>query len=565
MQRIFTLLLALTSYLLLLTLAGCQQNQPDETFNVSIKIGSDTQQVSATPDQTVSDVLHQASITTADLDRINPPGYTRVTPDMVITIVRVTEELVVTQEPIPYQQRTTLNEGLASGEKRILQAGINGVAEITIRVVYEDGVEISRNEIRRVVQTSPQDEVTMVGSQGQLPAVTINGTFAFISSGNAWIMRGNSGERRPLTLDGGVDGRVFALSRDGKRLLLTRNVSASSASATPASGSSLSTPTPTAPSAGSTGPFNSLWVVMDTTNPDSKPFRLRLDNILYADFLPGTPNTIVYTTAEPRPNFPGWQANNDLWSAQVSNRGSLSNFRLLLAPSSGGLYGWYGTRFSISPDGATLAWAQADAIGILKPPGRDSATPIPGRQAPRYVASTLVSFVPRNAYDFVWVPDISWSADGELIATTLHGPPLGAEMPEDSPIYDVSIVPFSGGYSASIALQAGIWASPQFSPMTAPDGTELDVRLAYLHALDPLNSVNSRYELIVSDTDGSNKQIIFPQPGQPGLSPQIIAWSPDGNQIAYVYQGNLFIIDVQTGLIQQLTQDGLSGSPRWVP
>src|SRR5262249_32287691 len=154
------------------------------------------------------------------------------------------------------------------------------VAEITFRVTYEDGVEVSRIEVRRIVVTSPQPEVIMIGSQGDLPPVAVNGTLAYISSGNAWIIRRNSSSRRALSIDGGVDGRIFQLSKDGRRLLFSRTAIATTPTPTP--GAALATPLPTPTTSG--GPFNTLWIVMDTGDPQSKPVQLKLSNILYADF-----------------------------------------------------------------------------------------------------------------------------------------------------------------------------------------------------------------------------------------------------------------------------------------
>jgi Tol biopolymer transport system component len=545
---------------ILLSTAGCSQPTPD-AINITLIVGGASQSLAVTKDFTVDDVLRQSNVVLGDMDRVNPQGYNRVSEGMTITVVRVTEDTVATQETVPFERQTTLSDSLPAGENRLLQAGVNGIVEITYRIVYEDGKEVSRAEVGRVVIASPKNEVIMVGGQGQLPAVTINGTLAYISGGNVWIMRGNSTSRRFLTMEGGVDGRVFALSQDGKQLLFTHSSSTQTPAATAESGSSLATPTPQAtPTPG--GAFNTLWAVLDTTDPNSKPVNLGLSNILYADWAPDSPNTIVYSTAEPRPNFPGWQANNDLWQAKIDSKKHVGSYKLLLEPSSGGIYGWFGTLFSYSPDGKTIAWAQPDAAGVLQPAstGDDGKTPTPDT----YQRETLVTFAPRNAYDFVWVPGLSWSPDSDLVATTTHGLPVGSEAPEDSPVFNVTVFPGKGGYSVDLVEQTGMWAAPQFSPNTAPDGEPLNVMIAYLQAMQPLDP-NSRYQLMVMDRDGSNPRLIFPPEGQPGLTSQTVTWSPDGKQIVLVYQSNLYVVDVQSGISQQVSLGGPTSSPRWAP
>jgi hypothetical protein len=559
---------------LLLALNGCGTTSTD-SLTVTVVADGSARVIMASPAATVYDILRQAGISLGELDQVNPPGYTRILDGMTITVVRVAEELAVVQETVPFERLTTLNDSLPAGESRLLQAGVNGVAEVTYRITYQDGKEVSRTEVRRVLITPPRNEVIMVGSQGTLPTVTVNGTLVYISGGNAWIMRQNSANRRPLTLDGGLDGRVFQLSQDGKRLLFTRSLTQVSAEQ-----GGLATASPDSTPTGQ-GPFNTLWAIFDTTDPTSEPVRLDLNNILYADWVPGAERAIIYSTAEPRPSFPGWQANNDLWYAQISANGAVTRETLLLEPSSGGIYGWYGTTFAFSPDGATIGWAQPDAVGVLLPTEAVSSSgegetaseseevvtptaPLPTA----YERLTLLSFAPRNAYDFVWRPSLGWSPDGRILATTSHGPPVGAEAPEDSPVFNLTVLPIQGGYTVDVVSQAGMWASPQFSPVISTEDAPQEYSLAFFQAVQPLNSVVSQYRLVVMDRDGSNRRVIFPPQDKPGLRPSDIwppIWSPDGRQIALIYQGNLYLVDVITGLAQQLTQDGLSSSPRWTP
>ncbi|MBN1310026.1 MAG: G5 domain-containing protein [Anaerolineae bacterium] len=555
-RHLWSLLLTL---IVVLTAAGCSEPTP-EMINITLTVGGTSQSLAVTQDFTVDDVLRQSEITLGDLDRVNPQRYNRVSEGMTITVVRVTEETEMVQETIPYKQEIVLNDSLPAGEERLIQPGVNGIAEITYRIVYEDDTEISRSEVKRVDLVSPKNEVVMVGSQGQLAAVTVDGTLVYISGGNAWLMRGNSATRRPLTLEGGLDGRVFDLAEDGKRLLFTRSSVSVSTTSTPGSGLATATSQVTPTSSGTL--INTLWAILDITDPDSKPVGLSLSNILNAQWVPGSEDTIVYSTAEPRPNFPGWQANNDLWQARIDNRKRVTGHKLLLEPSSGGIYGWFGTTFRYSPDGKIIAWAQPDAVGVLSSgiPDEEGNTPPPNI----YQRETMVTFAPRHAYDFVWIPTLAWSPDSTLVATTTHGMPLGDEPAEDSPVFNVTIFPAQGGYSIDVVERAGMWAAPQYSPSTAPDGSELEVRIAYLQAMQPLDQT-SRYRLMVMDRDGSNQKALFPPEGQLGLASQSVIWSPTGRQIAMIYQGNLYLVDLSTGRAQQLTLDALSSSPRWAP
>jgi len=571
--------------LAVLSLAACQRS-PQGGGTVTLVVDG-TQQVIVLNQQTsVSDVLRSAGIELETTDRVNPPPFSPVEDGLIITVVRVREETAVVEETVPFRRLTQPSDGLPQGETRLLQAGENGVAEVTYRITYEDGIEVSRNEIRRIEITPPQDEIVLVGSEVELSTVTVEGALFYISGGNAWVAQQNSANRRPLTADGGLSQtRVFEPSDDGDRLLFTRSTNIggvqpeeSEEEGTPspslAEGAPPEEVAPLEEGAFSEEPFNRLWVILDVNASQTTVLPLNLENILYAEWVPGTERTIAYSTAEPRPSFPGWQANNDLWIGQITDDGRVVNRRELLGSSSGGVYGWFGSRFAFSPDGSSVAWAQPDAVGVLRgiPRGEDDPEPttVPSSEniedidlPDSYARDTLAAFAPFNPFDFVWLPSIAWSADGSTIIATTHGLPLGAEADEDSPVFNLTAFVVRNQYNADIIPRSGMWAEPRYSPMLGPNGEELEQKLAYLQAIEPLDSAVSRYQLVVIDRDGSNPRVVFPGEGQPGLRSQAFSWSPDGEQISLTYQGDLYIVDVTTGIGQRLTSDGQSASPRW--
>ena len=76
-------------------------------------------------------------------------------------------------------------------------------------------------------------------------------------------------------------------------------------------------------------------------------------------------------------------------------------------------------------------------------------------------------------------------------------------------------------------------------------------------------------ELMVMDRDGSNRRTLFPEEGSPGLGPQTPLWAPaplsdgEGNFVAVIYQGNLYLIDTVTQIAHQVTGDGLMQKIDW--
>lgn len=528
--------LLILSIILLVLLPAC--SPAPEQDEMRIVVMADGRQRAYIYDQhiPVGEFLEQIELSLGELDRIAPSSVTQIYDGMAITVVRVEEQIECEEHPIPYQQRAIPNEGLGPEEERLAQSGVNGVEEICYRLTYEDDVLTQRVEIQRVVVTAAQDEIVFVGiDTSDLATVPIEGTLAYISNGNVWLMRGSSASKRPLTSSGQLDGKVFDLSNDSNQLIFTQRY------------------------AGSDGEdiyFNTLHTILDTreSEPQAIPLDL-LNNILYAEWAPNRPYTFSYSTAEAREAAPGWQAYNDLWLIRVDDETAVPiNIENIIESSSGGVYGWWGTDYEWSSDGAALAWSRADSVGLV-----DLET--------GELQSLLQFPVYTTFQNWVWQPSVSWSADNTLLVTTVHGAPFGAEQPENSPVFNVTVTTLDeeDNFSVDIIEQAGIWAAPTFSPFSDTSAQFPRGYLAYLQARSPLNSINDEYDLVIADRDGSNARTLFPPAGQAGLEPQTIVWSPSGQHVALIYMGNLWIIEAESGRAQQLTVDGGASSPQWGP
>lgn len=519
-------------------------NSTPETTSIVVTLIVDGRELRYQLDEpmTVGDFLANpdVNIERGALDRINPQAFTQVYDGIRITIVRVVEETACEREDIAFERTEVLNEVLAPGEERVVQAGQNGTQETCYSVLIEDGVPGQRTQVGQpTVITEPQNEIVHVGPTGELDPVRINGTLAYISNGNAWIIRTSSGNKRLLTTAGNLDQFVFSLSPDGRQLIYTT----------------------TAVDGDETTGLNQMWYISDT-GVDTQPIALSTTDVLFAAWIPGQPNTISFSNGESRQTAPFWHARNDLWQMRIDPiSGETLDIDPIIEASTGGLDGWWGTFFQWSPTGEGLAWSRADAVGIVD---LESGELIPLIQYPRYHTT--------RAWSWRSVP--SWSYDGELLITTVHGPPVGSEEPETSPAYNVAVTDRNGTFRTDIVDSAGMWATPQFSNLiTTPDSEFPQGYLAYLQAREPYQSVSGGYDLVIADRDGSNPRIVFPpnrdqpgittQGGGAGLSSQVYTWSPDGRQIAIIYQGNLWVIDAASGVAQQLTLDGGASNPVW--
>ena len=247
-----------------------------------------------TESMTVEEFLKQSdvNIDVGERDRLTPPRFTQLSDGSRITIVRVTEEDKCEQEEIPYTVEPVKNEGLAPGEERLLQTGVNGTQEICYRIVYNDSVAGERLQVGQPkILQAPQNQMVMVGIETNPEPVTVSGTLAYINNQNAWVIQGSSLNKRPLTTTSNLDGLVLALSPDGRNLIYT---------ADPVEEEQF---------------VNELWLI--GTGESSQPLKTILTDVLLAEWKPGDQDTISYSTGEVQAISPFWKALNNIWLMRV--------------------------------------------------------------------------------------------------------------------------------------------------------------------------------------------------------------------------------------------------------
>ncbi len=516
---------------------GCANTpQAAVTSSVRVIIEADGKQfpLQVPVGTTIQTAVEQAGISLGSLDRIEPPSYQIISSEQTIQVTRVREVFTVQEITIPFEQKTLNNEALPEGQTLLVQPGVNGVERITYRQVLENDVEVSNVVFKTETVLEPLPEIIMVGIQKPFTPVAIPGKLAYLAGGSAWLMEISTGNRRPVVTTGDLDGRVFSLSPKGDWLLFSR-----------------SERKPSEESGSGDGKINSLWAV-DLTEEGSRPVNLKVENVYhFAGWVPGKGLTITYSTVEPRSTAPGWQANNDLQMLTFAPTGAVVKQETILETNAGGVYGWWGTNFAWSSDGELLAYSRPDSVGLVDLKGKNLVV--------------LVDILPfQTGSAWAWVSEPAWSPDHRVLYLATHAPKPGLENPEESPLFDLSGLAISSdplgpdGPLIAIVPQAGMFAYPAPSPMLGNKG----YYVAFLQAIFPEQSDSKRYRLVVMDRDGSNRKAVFPPEDLQGLEPQQVVWSPEPVQngnfwIALNYQGNLWLVDAETGETEQVTGDGL--------
>lgn len=517
-----------------LIVVACQPEPEENTIIVSLIADGRERTFGYSTNVTVEEFLADAEIELGDSDRVSHPPFTQITNGLKVTIRRVTETQECQQESIAFERRLVSNEGIPSGEEQLAQSGQNGIQESCYTIIFEDGAEAERiPNGQPTVLTEPLDEIIYVGPSNEVEPVALAGTVAYINNNNAWVIKGNTTNKRPLTTSGNLDSIIFDLAADGSNLIYSTEVNDTNDF------------------------FNELWMI--GTTEDSTPVKLTPTDVLYAEWQPTTDDTIAYSTGEARDSTPPWRALNNLWLMEIDkNSGRALDIEEIIPESSGGSYGWWGTDYKWSPQGDKMAWVRADGIGYVD-----------------FTTNELVTLVDyavfKTSQFWVWLSPLSWSWDNNLISSTVHGLPLGSEPADTSPVFNLAVTNADGTFSTSVKEGVGMWAAPKFSPeINTPNSEFPDGYIAYLQAREPYNSINGEYDLVVADRDGSNQRIIFPDSAQAGiktsdfgLSAQDFVWSPDSRFIALIYQGNLWIVDVQSTVSYQVTFDSGSSNPIW--
>jgi resuscitation-promoting factor RpfB len=514
-------------------LSACASKVQETNLNVTVTADGSSQSLTFPSGSNVQQALDAANVELSPTDRVDPSSFAALTDGMEIIVTRIREEFETKQVVVPFERQELRNESLPSGETRLVQAGQNGLDEITIRHVFENNAETDSSVVSETSLQQAVPEIVMIGVQSPFTPLSIPGKLVYLTGGNAWIMDGSTSNRRPLLTSADLDGYIFSLSPDGEWLLFTRK---------------------------STLPLdqqiNTLWVI-STTGQTAAPIDLGISNIVhFADWQPGEKYKIAYSTVEPHAAAPGWDANNDLHILPFEG-GKPGKTEDILETNYGGVYPWWGMSFAWSPDGRNLAFSRPDGAGLVDIKNA-SLTP-------------LLNMTALNTHgDWAWTPGLAWSNDNRTLYLVAHTAPSGLVTPEESPNFSLNSITLVDNTNTTLVPQTGMFAYPAASSLRKDKSGAASYLVAYLQAIFPAASATSRYRLEVMNADGTNSRLLLPPEGQPGLDPQThsLVWAPrvleNGNDfIAVIYEKNLWIVDSSSGQSQQVTGDGLTSNIDW--
>ena len=456
----------------------------------------------ATQSNTVRLLLRELDVELAELDTVEPPLWTPIRPGLCITITRIVEERQ--RRVLTATTRVIRDEFLPPEESQVLAEGRDGLEELVYHVAFDGPDVVERWLVGRLVLSESQERVEIIGTRGTVPPQTITGTIAYVANGDAFVMHGASDRKRRLTEGGGLDGRVFALSPDGRTLLYTMR------------------------SAPSEDQLNTLWVA-DAHVLNTRPRPLGITNVGWAGWRPDG-QALAFSSAIRLAGEPGWRALNDLWLAGWPDIVS----RELLSPTSEFVYAWWGEDWRWAPDGSRLAYARPDSLGVYELGASD-----------RRPLCRFASF-DADGND-IWLPHVDWSPNGTCLAALVPG------NSDDRPLVNLLVYDLGTGRARSWARNIG----HDVHPVWSHGGKSLAC------VVSRGGNGEGRHDLcLFAGVDGSQfeqvRRLDFVD-----LPIVDLYWSPDDTDLLILAQGDLYIVDIEQQKVSPLTASGLVSHAEW--
>jgi uncharacterized protein YabE (DUF348 family) len=114
---------------------------------------------------TVGQALAEAGLVPVGLDYAVPGLQDPIPEDGRIRLIRVTEQVIVEQRPLPFEPTYQPLPDLEIDQTRLIEAGAYGVVANRVRIRLEDGQEVGRTVEGEWVAVEPRPEVVGYGTQ----------------------------------------------------------------------------------------------------------------------------------------------------------------------------------------------------------------------------------------------------------------------------------------------------------------------------------------------------------------------------------------------------------------
>jgi len=132
-------------------------------FEIKLVDGTIEQNV-LTAENNVKDLIDSLNIQLQEQDKIEPMLEEPIREGDVVKITRVTREVVVETQELPFQTVFKNNNDLEKGKTQKVQDGKKGLKEVTLEILYEDGVEVAKQIVDENIVEGAVNEIVEKGT-----------------------------------------------------------------------------------------------------------------------------------------------------------------------------------------------------------------------------------------------------------------------------------------------------------------------------------------------------------------------------------------------------------------
>ena len=124
---------------------------------------------------TVGGALAEAGIPLMGLDASQPSENNPLPSNGQIQLTNISEAILLSEKSIPFKTDYQQSANIDLDQQQILQAGQAGLSVSRVRIIYQDGKEVSRQTESETVVRPPQDQIIGYGTKVVIHTATVNG------------------------------------------------------------------------------------------------------------------------------------------------------------------------------------------------------------------------------------------------------------------------------------------------------------------------------------------------------------------------------------------------------
>ena len=132
---------------------------------VNVKVDVDGKELNIqSAEDNVGKMLYAEGIRLQDFDKVYPSKDTAITQGLKVDIIRVQEKEIKEIKPIDYATVVKNDDSIQKGNNEIIQEGQPGEKESIVKVIYENGKEISRKVVGEIIKRQPIQKIVAMGT-----------------------------------------------------------------------------------------------------------------------------------------------------------------------------------------------------------------------------------------------------------------------------------------------------------------------------------------------------------------------------------------------------------------